>query len=371
MTSNSYCLSAILKPTSLPPTIDMKPVPPQAIPPPHGQPPFLLEELNSLNDGPLEEHPVPETSFDAVPLDDHHGHQVYEHHDEHHFPDIFDDHYDDGHNDIHHNHGESHLAISSSPAVIIHLGDRTKESKKDKKKDEGKGKGRKSPPTSFKQDDRYVTHLVAAAPVKGKPVDDDKQPENDKQPPLEKPTAKQDKPKGRIPTAQTLMRLQNPKDLRLDDNRVYTDMTGLLAQGALNQLPANVNGGTPYGAQLYARPAVKQVVFKEERPKQAKVRNMKKKPKANPKQMEKPRVIWVGQGQNQKATNQASQSKSSLKKPHVICPNFCKQFCDKWCVKIGCCKTTEIKGPTAADDILPAKAKIAIDKKGKIVEEAP
>ena len=361
---------AILKPTALPPTVDLKPVPPQAIPPPHGQPPFLLEELNSLNDGPLEEHPVPETSFDPVPLDDHHGHKVFDHHeDDHHFPDIFDEHFDDGHHDAHHSHDSSHLAINPSPAVVIHLGDRTKEKKNDKKKDDGKRK--KHPPTNFKQDDRYVTHLVAAAPVSGKSVDEDKKPAEEKKPPLEKPTAKQDKPKQGIPTAQLLMQLQNPKDLRLDDNRVYTDSTGLYAPGALNQISANAHGGTPYGAQVYARPAVKHVVEKGDKSKLKKVQSNKQpvKPNAKLKQAQKPRVIWAGYKQQQKPIAPVSKSKAFSKKPSIVCPGFCEQVCDRWCVNIGCCKKLEISGPTVADSILPARVKNAIDKKGKIVAE--
>ena len=360
----------ILKPTALPPLIEMKPVPPQAIPQPHAQPPFLLEELNSLNDGPLQEHPVPETSFEAVPLDDHHGHEVYSHHDEdHHFPDIFDEHFDDHHHDSHHDNDHTHLAISSSPAVIVHIGDRTKDDKKDKKKDDGKKK--KHPPTDFKQDDRYVTHLVAAAPVKGKPVDEGKQPAEEKKPPLEKPTAKQDKPKGGIPTAQVLMRLQNPKDLRLNDNQVYIDSTGLRAHGGLNQISANTYGGMPIGSQGYARPAVKHIVEKEKNGQSSKFQKpgLIQKPKVQPNAAQKPTSALLHNKPRQESGKPAPGTKSFAKKPNVVCPHFCKEFCDKWCVKIGCCKKVEIGEPTIANDIVQGKAIYAIEKKGKIVAE--
>ena len=361
----------ILKPTSLPPAIEMKPVPPQAIPQPHAQPPFLLEELNSLNDGPLQAHPVPETSFDAVPLEDHRGHQVYSHHnDEHHFPDIFDEHFDDHHHDAHHDQDHPHLAISSSPAVIVHLGDRTKDDKKDKKKEDDKKK-KKHPPTDFKQDDRYVTHLVAAAPVKGDSADQDKRPAEEKKPPLEEPTAKQDKPKEGIPTAQVLMRLQNPKDLRQSDNQVYVGATGLPAQGALNQIPANTYGGAPFGPQVYARPAVKHVVEKGKKSQSNKLQKSGplSKPKIQPKAAQKPNSVLSHGKPREEPGKPALGSKSFSKKPNIVCPHFCKEFCDNWCVKTGCCKKVEVREPTMANDIVPGKTIYAIEKKGKIVAE--
>ena len=339
----------------------MKPAPPQAIPQPHSQPPFLLEELNSLNDGPLQEHPVPETSFEATPLDDHHGHKVYNHHEEdHHFPDIFDEHYNDHEHNEHSEH--SHLTISSSPAVVVHLGDRTKDDKKDKKKDDGKRK--KHPPTDFKQDDRYVTHLVAAAPVKGKSANEEKQPAESKKPPMEKPTAKQDKPKEGIPTAQTPMRLQNPKDMRLDDNRVYIDATGLDAHGGLNQLSSNAHGG-----QVYAKPAVKHVVEKEDNWQMNKIQKIGQysKSKSQMKPAQKPRVVWAQNKVLGKSGKQAGSTKGYSKKPDIVCPRFCREFCDKWCVRIGCCKKEEVNEPTIANEILPGRANYAAEEKGKIV----
>ena len=348
-------------------------MPPQAIPQPHAQPPFLLEELNSLNEGPLQEHPVPETTFDAVPLDDHHGHEVYNHHvDEHHFPDIFDEHFDDHHHDAHHDvhhdahhdQDQSHLAISSSPAVVVHIGDRTKDKKNDKKDD---GKRKKHPPTDLKQDDRYVTHLVAAAPVTGKSVDEGDKSAEAKKPPMEKPTAKQDKTKEGIPTAQTLMRLQNPKDLRLDDNHVYLGATGLSVPAGLNQISANANPGV----QVYARPAVKHVVEKENKSQQ---KNLQKpgqfsKQRVQPKPAQKPRIVWAHTKPQELPGKQAHGSKSFSKKLDVVCPRFCKEFCDRWCVKIGCCKKMEVREPTIANEILTGKEKYKVQKKGKIVAE--
>ena len=364
--------SAILRPTSIPPTIALKPVPPQAIPVPHNQPPFLLEELNSLSDGPLQEHALPESSFDnATPLGYEHNHH-HEHHEEGHpFPDIFDEHFEDNNHHDQHHHDGAHLTINENPGVIIHIGDKKKDKKDDKKEDTKK---KKNPPTSFKQDDRFVTHLVAATTDKGKAVDEEKKGKDKeaRKPPMEKPTAKQDKPKEKIPTAQTLMRLQQqkPENFHLDDNRVYTGTGGHLGPGGLDQIDAQADHHHAASPVSNMKPAVKHQVFK------ANKMEAKTKPGLRPysKSVQKPRVVWAKSNAQQKGLTSkqipASRKKpdagfrTAVRKPLLSCPGFCKEFCDVWCVDVGCCKKVEIKGPTEAKNPVPAVLK-AIEKKGK------
>ena len=328
----------------------MKPVPPQAIPAPNNQAPFLLEELNSLSDGPLQEHAMPETRIDATTIQD--ENHIIGHVAGHHVHEVVENYHDD--------HGQ-HLTIEQSPSLVIHTGDPMKESKNKPKpgKDDKTKRKNKAPPDS-RHDDRYQTHLVAAAFMKGRPVDEPKP--DDKKPPLEtaeqvkaKPTQKEDAPKQLVPTAEILKRLENAHPV---ENQVYTDAPKkFIGPEVDNFVKSNA---------MHVRPAVKNEVLKA----------IQIRLKIKPTESQKKKKVALAslkpsiKGSKSKARKQPIKGSKSISKHHVdmtpslMCPGFCKIFCDKWCVDVGCCKRTEISGPSAATIISHPKLEV-VKKKGK------
>eukprot|EP00794_Sanderia_malayensis_P012273 gene12273-13538_t len=327
----------VLSPTAIPPTVGVKPVPPQPIPVPRDQPPFLLDELNSLSSGPYEEHAIPVQKIDATTTTE----EQKNHH--------------------HHISVDRPEPISAPAAVIIHTGDPSKAPPK-----KNVAKKKKTPPKDIASDDRFQTHLVAAGVVNGKPADDEKTKADSKKPPMEtpeqvkaKPTQKEDnRPKQLVPTAEILKRLENPHPV---ENQVYMDTPKKLFTNKIGRLVMNKASSV--------RPMTKHTVSKETKPNRVLPSIAAKQHTGKPMKLLQHNKLYISthpviqiHGKSRDYHVKKHDGKSAMP---MKCPTFCNEFCDKWCIDVGCCKKMEVSGPTSAFDIAYENYQLANNKGGK------